>query len=208
MVADAVGARRFRRINDGVLGLGYYIDWAGLRQASVAWPDGPSVRYVPDDFDRGIIEDVGPAFPVSVAADHECKIELVDGKYVCGSVVIHQACGEECKLGERVESPSLEVDSKRESFDPTDLTVEEMQSRGMTIGKLPDFINPESVELKPQVDPESERLLATNAITEYLTRNPEAPIPQVVEHLATIDVRVTPEQVAGVRERLTLSVEQ
>ncbi len=81
MVTNAMGARRFRRVIDGVLGLGYYINWAGLKQASVAWPDVPACRYVPDDFTRQVIEDMGEVKVCDqscVVIDHSAMILSVN----------------------------------------------------------------------------------------------------------------------------------
>lgn len=37
---------------DGIVGLGYWIQFAGLEQLSVSWPDGPATRHTADDVQR------------------------------------------------------------------------------------------------------------------------------------------------------------
>ncbi len=56
---NATGARRFKRMSDLVSGVGFYIDWAGLRQASIAWPDGPPTRHTDTEFELGHYVDIG-----------------------------------------------------------------------------------------------------------------------------------------------------
>lgn len=60
MGVNAVGARYFRR-TDGIVGVGFFIEFAGLRQASISWPDRVSSRHTEDEFTRGTIVDVTDA---------------------------------------------------------------------------------------------------------------------------------------------------
>lgn len=48
-------AQRFRR-SDGVLGVGFEIEFGGLPQLSIAWPDGPATRHTLTEAQRLKIE--------------------------------------------------------------------------------------------------------------------------------------------------------
>lgn len=50
--------RTFRR-RDGVLGVGFVMMFAGVEQASIAWPDRQAERFIVDDMDRNGINEVG-----------------------------------------------------------------------------------------------------------------------------------------------------
>jgi len=62
------GLRKFRRLTDGVEGFGYWIEWSGIQQASVAWPDGASTRHPENDFELKKIEECVAAVEVNVMA--------------------------------------------------------------------------------------------------------------------------------------------
>jgi hypothetical protein len=53
-----MGARRYRDRN-GNVGIGFMIEWAGLQMASIAWETKPATRHTLDEFERGMVEDLG-----------------------------------------------------------------------------------------------------------------------------------------------------
>ena len=79
--------RTFRRA-DGVLGVGFLMQFAGVLQASIAWPDRQAQRFIVDDFERYGLEEVvtltqlphyaGKREPLTVAED----VKTPDGETV------------------------------------------------------------------------------------------------------------------------------
>jgi hypothetical protein len=155
--------RKFRR-HDGVIGVGYWIVWAGLDQASVSWPDAPANRYTQMQFDRGDVEDLGELQEIPEPLNAE-QVHAMGLQQVCGTEAVPEV------------------------------------SNNVDLDKI-------TIPATPQTAPESLGGLSLDqfrAVYGYLKANPNASIPQAIEHLATIDVVVTTEQVAGIREDMGLA---
>lgn len=50
--------RTFRRVVDNVLGVGFQMQYAGVEQISIAWPDCEARRYLADDLERNGVEEL------------------------------------------------------------------------------------------------------------------------------------------------------
>lgn len=210
MGVNAMGARYFRR-TDGIIGVGFFIDFAGLRQASISWPDRVSSRHTEDEFERGVIEDitdsvVGKSLVVDQEVD-ERGIQVAQsfndwlqsvrdaGGDAWDGVDVESVLTElRGRVEQPVESDPVPPENVGEPKESSEIVADEPQIEADSVGP--------SVEPPLDVPEPAPKKSEAESIREYITANPEASNAQVIEHLATVSVEVTSSQVAYQRKKL------
>jgi hypothetical protein len=231
MESNAVGeARRFRR-RDGVVGVGHWIEWAGLVQASVSWPDGAATRHQDDEFSKfGGYEDLGPVLAVektdvpgaililsdAMKSDSDfaftwhANISMAAIDEGCKPEIAHQAASRFMQMAFGV----MEIDHPGMALpNSPDLLGSNLQPAETITGE-PEILPPEptspiadQLPALPPLEVAAEPVSVLQAINDYLTQYPDANTEQVVEHLALNDVVTTLQEVTNVRNALRGSAE-
>lgn len=201
MGSNALVARRFRR-SDGIVGVGFYIQYAGLTQASVSWPDREAQRYTEDQFKLGALTDAGEVNWPMIGATAEEMASLRSQKDAV-EMSLKQSAVENEKLAKKIEE-LLSDSQKNESVSEP----ESVQAEGLSEAEAETIL--EAAEELPAEEPavettevvEEPKKSEAQHIRDYLAANPDASNSQVIEHLATISVNVTSSQVATQRRRV------
>jgi hypothetical protein len=204
--------RKFRR-HDGVVGYGFYIEWAGLRQASVSWPDIPAMRYTEFNMARGDVEDLGEVDPQEITP--EIALNALSSAFAREPDYAHTwqaniAC---CALDEGVSADIANKIADRfmklafgvctPEVIPEVSTQQDTQQDTQQVQSVADSVATEN-------PPQTFKNIAGSSLSRddsrttyaYFVKNPEASIPQAIEHLATINVDVTTEQAVFIRDEV------
>jgi chromosome segregation ATPase len=214
MGVNAVVARRFRR-SDGVVGVGFYVEHAGLRMASVAWPDREAQRYTDDHFQLKALEDEGEMKSILSAAEQE--ISAMESEVQELSEALSRFIEENHAKAQEIEEKDSLIESMQEKIIGLEAAIamaelsasdieEIMNSEELASSEAPaepSLVEP-SAPLAPVASSEPFKSEAQH-IRDYIAANPEASNSQVIEHLATISVNVTSSQIASQRRRAAKS---
>lgn len=193
---------------DGAVGCGYKIEWAGIEQHSVSWPDGPAQRYRDEDLDdrkikiksvavvrfgdRKSIEQVDENGGEQVDAQKEPVNAGTDsGEQIDTTVEVNKTLAE----ADEQASDSFPLEAPADTVDTSDESVENAASDKQVADQTDSQAGNTS-----RFDPSQSEAANIRIALEIA---PEATNRDVIDHLHAAGISVSSSQVS--RERKTLA---